>query len=370
MSDGAPPSGDGGRSGPQRPGGSDGRGGPRRQRGRGGPGGQGRQSGQGGRGGPGNGGAPRGGRGRDDKRRSLPGVSFTVACDEDDLVRETERRRVVELAASAAGPLSERTLRHLVERTPEGFVVDVRAHRILTQHPAPMESLWPEVRDRLTPAARAKSVLHPDEVTPTVLDAALDRFLQQIGPLVEYARLGAVTFQFPSYFTPGTRAAEYLEWLRIRCGDLPVAVEFRRREWLDTKHREDTLAFLEAQRLTYVCVDAPQGTDTSVAPVAAVTTPGLAIVRFHGRNLDAWERTVDDPVARPRSEYRRGDLEAWIPRIEKLQQAGRRVHVVMATGPTDLAGRNAALCMKVCTEDPAARPPEPPPRPDPRRRRR
>jgi len=297
-------------------------------------------------------------------------VAFTVSCDEGDLERETERRRVVELAASAAGPLSERTLRHLVERTPEGFVVDVRAHRILTQHPTPMESLWPEVRDKLSPTARTKPVLFPDEVTPIVLDAAFDRFLQQVAPLVEYTRLGAITFQFPSYFTPGSRANDYLEWLRLRCGDLPVAVEFRRREWLDTKHREETLAFLEAHRLTYVCVDAPQGTDTSVPPVAAVTTPGLAVVRFHGRDLAAWERTVDDPVARNRSEYRRNDLEAWVPRIEKLSGGGRKVHVVMATGPTDAAGRNAALCMKVCTEDPDARPPEPPPRPDPRRRRR
>ena len=296
-------------------------------------------------------------------------MQFTVSCEERDVERETERRRVVELAASAAGPLTERTLRHLVDRTPEGFLVDVRAHRILTQHPAPMESLWPEVRDRLTPAARAKPTLFPDEVSPTALDAALDRFLLQVAPLVEFSRLGVITFHFPSYFTPGSRARDYLEWLRTRCGDLPLAIEFRRREWLDTKHREETLAFLEQHRLAYVCVDAPQGSDTAVPPVAAATTD-LAVVRFHGRDLAAWERNVDDPVARQRYEYRRNDLEAWVPRLEKLADSGRRVHVVMATGPTDAAGRNASLCMKVLTEDPSERPPEPPVRSGPPRRRR
>ena len=302
-------------------------------------------------------------------RRKFPTIQITVACDDRDLDRLTSRYRVLELTSSAAGPLTERTLGGLVDRTPDGFRIDVRAHRLLTQQPAPMESLWADVRDKLPAAVRGKPQLFPDELSPTVLDATLDRFVAQIKPLYEFDKLGTIIFQFPSYFTPSPKSLDYLAWLRDRCGDLPLAVELRRREWVDTKHREETLAFLEAHRLTYVCVDAPQGTDTSVPPVAAATTD-LAVVRFHGRDLAAWERGVDDPLARFRYEYRRGDFEPWIPRLEKLATGGRTVHVILTTAPGDSAGRSASLLAKVLTEPPGSRPPEPPPRSGPPRRRR
>jgi uncharacterized protein YecE (DUF72 family) len=278
---------------------------------------------------------------------------------------------VLELASSAAGPLTERTLGFLVDRTPDAFRVDVRAHRLLTQQPAPMESVWPDVRDKLTPALRAKPQVFPAELSPTVLDAVLDRFVAQIRPLYEFDKLGCIVFQFPSYFTPGPAALDYLVWLREKCGDLPLAIELRRREWVDTKHREETLAFLAEHRLSYVCVDAPQGIDTSVPPIAEATTD-LAIVRLHGRNLEAWSRGVDDPTARMRYEYRRPDLEPWVPRLEKLAAGGKRqVHAIVTTAPADSAARSASLLVKVLTEPPEAKPPpEPPPRTGPPRRPR
>jgi uncharacterized protein YecE (DUF72 family) len=313
-----------------------------------------------------------GGAGRRDgdaRRRRFPSVQITVAADDRDLERLTARHRVVELSSSAAGPLTERTLGFLVDRTPDGFRVDVRAHRLLTQHPAPIESLWADVRDKLPANLRGKPQLFPDELPPAVLDATLDRFVAQIKPLHEFDKLGAIVFQFPSYFSPGPRALDYLVWLRDRCGDLAIAVELRRREWVDTKNREATLAFLSEHRLAYVCVDAPQGTETSVPPLAAATTD-LAIVRMHGRNLEAWERSVDDPLAHLRYEYRRADLEPWIPRIEKLAAGGHAVHVVIATAPADAAARNASLLLKTLTEPPGTAPEAPPPRSGPPRRRR
>lgn len=312
----------------------------------------------------------RGGR-RASGRRRFPSVQITVAGDDRDLERLTARYRVIELTSSAVGPLTERTLGHLVDRTPDGFRVDVRAHRLLTQQPAPMEAVWPDVRDKLPPALRGKPQLFPAELPPSVLDAALDRFVAQIMPLHEFDKLGCVIFQFPSYFTPGPKSLDYLVWLRERCGDLPLAVELRRREWVDTKHRDDTLAFLQEHRLTYVCVDAPQGTDTSVPPIAAATTD-LAVVRLHGRNLEAWERGVDDPAARMRYEYRRADFEPWVPRLEKLADGGKRpVHAIVTTAPGDAAARSASLLVKVLTEPPDAKPPPEPSRPPrPRRPRR
>jgi uncharacterized protein YecE (DUF72 family) len=303
-------------------------------------------------------------------RRKFPKVQITVACEEKDLERLTTRYRVLEYESTAAGPLTERAARNLVERTPDGFVVDVRAHRLLTQHSSPADALWPEVRDRLPQSARGKPVLFPDELPATVLDAALDRFVASIAPLQEFSKLGAVIFQFPSYFTPSSKSRDYLVWLRERCGDLRLAIELRRREWLNTKHRDETLSFLEEHKLIYVCVDAPQGVDTSVPPIAPATSPDLAIVRLHGRDLATWERNVDDPLARARYEYRRADLEPWVSRLEKLAAGGRTVHAIMTTAPVDGAGRSASLLVKVLTEPPDAKPSEPTPRTGPPKRRR
>ena len=129
-------------------------------------------------------------------------------------------------------PLTERLVGPWVDRTPENAILDIRAHRLLTHHPAPIESLWPEVRDTLTPALRDRRQLYAEDLPARSLDAALDRFLASIASVREFGKLGSVVFPFPSYFTPGARAVDYLEWLRGRSGDLPIAIEFRHRDWV------------------------------------------------------------------------------------------------------------------------------------------
>ena len=52
--------------------------------------------------------------------------------------------------------------------------------------------------------------------------------------------------------------------------------------------------------LTYVMVDGPQGLESSVPPVAAVTTPELAMVRLHGRRSATWEAAKVPTVERYR----------------------------------------------------------------------
>ena len=68
----------------------------------------------------------------------------------DDVAPRASQLRVLE-ADAGLEPLTDRVVAPWVDRTPEGFVVDVRAHRLLTHHPAPVDSLWVEVRDALSP---------------------------------------------------------------------------------------------------------------------------------------------------------------------------------------------------------------------------
>ncbi len=283
-----------------------------------------------------------------------------------DVLERSQHSRLVEADASAE-PLVERVVTPWLERTPDNAIVDVRAHRILTHHGAATESLWPEVRDTLSPELRARPRLYAEDLPGRALDVALDRFVASIAPLREYGKLGTVVFPFPSYFQPGTRALEYLEWLRGRSGDLPIAVELRHRDWVAGKQRDATLAFLTEHQLGFVCVDVPSGFDSSLPPLTVATTP-TAFVRFHGRNADAWERGADTGDDRFPYDYRDADLEPWVPRLEKLAGAAQAVHVVFSGRNTEGAVRNARLLVRVLSGEPA--PERKPPRQGPPRRRR
>ena len=56
------------------------------------------------------------------------------------------------------------------------------------------------------------------------------------------------------------------------------------------RNRDSTLAFERERGLANVVVDGPQGFGTSVPAVWEVTSPELAIVRMHGRNVDTWAK--------------------------------------------------------------------------------
>lgn len=282
------------------------------------------------------------------------------------MVDRAAHSRLLE-ADAGLEPLADRVVGPWVDRTPDGFVVDVRAHRLFTQHPVPIESLWAEVRDGISPAVRARRQVYADDLSADGLDVALNRFLAVLEPVHEFAKLGAVVFPFPSYFLPTTRSLDYLAWLRERAGGIPLAVELRNREWVDTKHREPTLKFFEEHRLTFVCVDVPPGFPSSLPPLSVATTD-LAMVRFHGRNGDAWERGADTGDDRMSYDYRRGDLEPWDRRLAKLAAAARSVHVLFTTGSAEAATRDARLLVRVLTEEPRPEPPPPPKKGPPRRR--
>jgi uncharacterized protein YecE (DUF72 family) len=127
------------------------------------------------------------------------------------------------------------------------------------------------------------------------------------------------------------------------------------------------MAFLGEHRLSFVCVDAPSGFESSLPPLTVATTDA-AFVRFNGRNADAWERGADAGDDRFPYDYRDGDLEPWVPRLEKLTSTVRTIHVIFSGRNGDAAVRNARLLVRVLSGEPA---PErrPAPSGDSRRRR-
>ncbi|MDQ6683130.1 MAG: DUF72 domain-containing protein, partial [Chloroflexota bacterium] len=117
---------------------------------------------------------------------------------------------------------------------------------------------------------------------------------------------------------------------RERIGtDIPVAVEFRNASWLNERNGERTLSFLESHRIPFVMVDAPPGMKSSLPPTVAVTSPQLAVVRFHGRRTETWEAKGIPVVERFRYLYSRDELGEWVPRIREAATRAADVHVLM-----------------------------------------
>lgn len=229
---------------------------------------------------------------------------------------------IVEVNSTYYAIPSRRVVQGWVERTPPGFVFDVKPPRQLTATPEQPGGEAP-VRD----ADIAK------------------RFLDALEPLVESGKLGAITFQFPPSYRNTEEHREYLRLLPELFPGLMLSVEFRRRDWLDARHREDTLALLREAGLAYTMVDEPQVGVGCVPPVYAVTNPRLAVIRFHGRNAETWYRFTGKTGERFNWEYRPEELQEWVPKIQRAGQEAEAVHIFFNTNYGNQGPRNATLLM-------------------------
>jgi uncharacterized protein YecE (DUF72 family) len=218
---------------------------------------------------------------------------------------------VVEVDSAYYALPAARTSRLWAERTPAGFVFDVKAFSLLTGHPT-RSSVMPDG-------------LPADPADPAVLDEVWARFAAGIEPLRAAGRLGSVLFQFPPWFRPGQRAGEFLRECAERTAGWPLAVEFRhpgwwRREWADV-----TTALLARYGMAAVAVDMTQTLPSSIPPVAPLTSPRLSVVRFHGRSAAWGSGSKED---RFRYEYREDELAEWLPRLHVLAERVERLHVL------------------------------------------
>jgi uncharacterized protein YecE (DUF72 family) len=214
------------------------------------------------------------------------------------------------------------------ERTPEDFVFDIKAFALMTGHPTEVARLPRTIREMLPEDKAAAKRVYPKDLPPEAHDAVWSVFLDALEPLRAAGKLGAVLFQYPRWFMPSRESARAIAEARMRLGDVPCAVEFRHRGWLEERLRERTAALLAEHGMTYVIVDEPQGMRSSVPPVVAVTTPHLAVVRLHGRRADTWERPTNPVSERYRYLYDRQELEEWVPRIEEAAKQATTVHTL------------------------------------------
>lgn len=259
---------------------------------------------------------------------------------------------IVEVDATYYAPPSEKVAGMWVERTPPGFTFDVKAFRLMTQHPTPHKSLWKDFREKLPDDLMSKKNVYVRDLPREVQAEAFSRFAEALMPLHSAGKLGVVLFQLPPYVYPSRGSFGYLKWAGEQLSEYQMAVEFRNGRWLDEEHGEETLYFLERHGMTYVCVDEPQGFKSSVPPTAAATAD-VAEVRFHGRNAENWERRGISAAERFRYDYTAEELGEWVDRIETLADSADEVHLMMNNCYSDYGIRSASTLAQMLSSEEA-----------------
>ncbi|MET7320941.1 DUF72 domain-containing protein [Streptomyces sp. NPDC005549] len=251
------------------------------------------------------------------------------------------RLPVVEVDAGYYALPSRRNSELWVERTPDGFRFDVKAFSLLTGHPTRAEALPADLR------GTDPGSLRRGRASEGLLDEVWGRFAEAVEPLRKAGRLGTVLFQFPPWFAPGDPAEETLEACALRTEGWPLAVEFRHPGWWEPERAEATRASLSALGASAVGTDMAQRLPGSLPPIAPVTRPSLAVVRFHGRSA-AWGRGSKED--RFRYDYDVTELAAWVPRLRRAARQADELHVLFNNCCADAAVRAAETMRRLLTQ--------------------
>jgi uncharacterized protein YecE (DUF72 family) len=243
---------------------------------------------------------------------------------------------LVEVDSTYYSPPAESTARLWAQRSPAGFLFNIKAFSLLTGHPTKLSAIYKDLR----PETDKKNV-YPDDLTPQAYEDVWTRFLSALDPLIDAGKLGVLLFQFPPWFTIRRSNKQYLLEVAQRCSPLRIAVELRHESWFAGDNQAETLEFLRSHHLPYVSVDMPQGYKNSIPPVLEATSD-LAVVRFHGHS-EKW--TSKDIYEKFGYLYPDQELRSWVPKLEKLAQETAQTHVLMNNCRGDYAQRNAATLM-------------------------
>jgi uncharacterized protein YecE (DUF72 family) len=218
---------------------------------------------------------------------------------------------------------SESMVQGWAERTPDAFMMHVKAFGLMTRHPVKLEAVPEDLRDAMPVDERGRVDRPPRELR----GAVFRRFLDALQPLRAAGKLGGILFQLPSYVVFKEHSFDYLEWAREQLGGDTMLVEFRHRSWLEEEHVAETLSFLERIGAAYVTVDAPKSeTAKNLVPTVPAVTSGLAYVRFHGRNLATWNKRGGSAAERFDYLYSDEELADWVPTLQELAGQSREAY--------------------------------------------
>lgn len=268
-----------------------------------------------------------------DPTMTAPGVFYPASANtpEKRLRYYASRFPLVEVDSSYYALPSRRTAELWLERTPDDFVFNLKAHALMTGQPCEVSRLPREIRDALPAPLATRPRVYAKDLPDDIIDYVWRFFLDAVEPLRAAGKLGAVLLQFPRWVLPSRQNRDLIHDAVQRLGEVRAAVELRNRRWFGAHpgDAERTLAWFSRQDIPLVMVDGPQGLESSIPPVSASTSKTLAMVRLHGRRALTWEQPGVPTVERYRWFYTTDELAEWVPRIAEAARRAGEVHVLL-----------------------------------------
>ena len=292
-----------------------------------------------------------------DPTMTAAGVFYPTGADtaEERLHHYASTFPVVEVDATYYALPAERTAQLWVDRTPPDFTFDIKAHALMTGQGTETKRLPKSIREELPDELKAKPRIYAKDLPGELQDAVWSMFREGLQPLADRGQLGSILLQYPKWVFPSSENRAQIEEAVERLDGWQAAVEFRNGSWLNEKNADRTFRFLADRGIPFVMVDEPQGFKSSVPPDVMVTSPDLALVRFHGRNAETWEKKGITPAERFRYLYSRDELAEWVPRIADVAKETKEVHLMFnncyANYGTTNAREIAALLAELEPED-------------------
>jgi uncharacterized protein YecE (DUF72 family) len=235
------------------------------------------------------------------------------------------------------------------ERTPNDFVMNVKAFRLSTGHQTSPAVLHKDIRDALGPMIKAN--LYYRELPVEIRDELWRRFIEALVPLRAAGKLGLVHFQFPPWLLRNAAGLAHVRHCVERMAGHTLSVEFRHQSWFAGAHAESTLAFQRELGVVHTVVDGPQGFANSVPAVWETTHPACALVRLHGHNAGTWNiKGATAASDRFNYDYGEPELSDIAEQVARLALRAMATHVVFNNNMEDQGQRNAALLMRLLAQ--------------------
>lgn len=149
-------------------------------------------------------------------------------------------------------------------------------------------------------------------------------------------RLGGLLIQFPYSFAFDGSSVQHIQKIKDIFSDISCFVEVRHSSWRNNR----VLEFFKQNDLTLCTIDQPQ--IGQAIPFEPIVTNDKAYIRFHGRNVEAWkkslsnfgkEQTYEEQSSRYSYLYSPGELVEVAQKIKSIESKVKEVNVIMNNHP-------------------------------------
>lgn len=157
-------------------------------------------------------------------------------------------------------------------------------------------------------------------------------------------RLGGLLIQFPYSFAFNSSSVQHIQKIKDIFSDISCFVEVRHSSWRNTR----ALEFFKQNDLTICTIDQPQ--IGQAIPFEPIVTNDKAYIRFHGRNVEAWKKSLsnfgkeqnyEEQSSRYSYLYSPGELVEIAQKIKSIESKVKEVNVIMNNHPKGDAVANA-----------------------------